>query len=385
MTQSGSEIRYASAEASDLRRAAASLYEDLQAERAAVVVLFIPPTLPRHDVAAALTERFGDIPVVGCSTAGEIGPSGVGEQGIVGFSLPASQFKVAIARIEGLAEFAFADGVPIVARLIEELEAGGGKASREQNFAMLLVDGLSTREEDIASALAAALQGIPLFGGSAGDGERFGATSILSDGQFASDAAIVMLVYTELPFWVFKSQHFASSDRKLVVTSADWASRTVFELDGLPAAAGYARAIGIAPDQLGPDVFAEHPVVVKVAGDSYVRSILRRNDDDSLTFYCAVEEGVVLSLANRDDIVNSVQETLADVRRHVGPPTLVVGCDCILRRQEVSGTPAVASLENLYRDHHVIGFGTYGEQFHGMHVNQTFTGVAIGETRRAAA
>ena len=26
----------------------------------------------------------------------------------------------------------------------------------------------------------------------------------------------------------------------------------------------------------------------------------------------------------------------------------------------------------------VIGFATYGEQFNAMHVNQTFTGVAIG-------
>jgi len=29
----------------------------------------------------------------------------------------------------------------------------------------------------------------------------------------------------------------------------------------------------------------------------------------------------------------------------------------------------------------VIGFNTYGEQFNGMHLNQTFTGVAIGGFR----
>ena len=28
-------------------------------------------------------------------------------------------------------------------------------------------------------------------------------------------------------------------------------------------------------------------------------------------------------------------------------------------------------------EHNVIGFSTYGEQFAGMHVNQTFTGVYI--------
>ena len=29
----------------------------------------------------------------------------------------------------------------------------------------------------------------------------------------------------------------------------------------------------------------------------------------------------------------------------------------------------------------VVGFNSYGEQFNGMHINQTFTGVAIGQPR----
>ena len=31
----------------------------------------------------------------------------------------------------------------------------------------------------------------------------------------------------------------------------------------------------------------------------------------------------------------------------------------------------------------VVGFNTYGEQFNGMHINQTMTGVAIGRKQRA--
>ena len=38
----------------------------------------------------------------------------------------------------------------------------------------------------------------------------------------------------------------------------------------------------------------------------------------------------------------------------------------------------MASVSKLLAQNHAIGFSTYGEQFHGMHVNQTFTGVAIG-------
>jgi len=32
----------------------------------------------------------------------------------------------------------------------------------------------------------------------------------------------------------------------------------------------------------------------------------------------------------------------------------------------------------LMAQYGVFGFSTYGEQFNGVHVNQTFTGVALG-------
>ena len=39
----------------------------------------------------------------------------------------------------------------------------------------------------------------------------------------------------------------------------------------------------------------------------------------------------------------------------------------------------VGSVEAVLRDYNVVGFSTYGEQYLGVHVNQTLTGVAIGE------
>ena len=34
-------------------------------------------------------------------------------------------------------------------------------------------------------------------------------------------------------------------------------------------------------------------------------------------------------------------------------------------------------MSKMLARHHVLGFNTYGEQFNMLHVNQTFTGVAI--------
>jgi hypothetical protein len=36
-------------------------------------------------------------------------------------------------------------------------------------------------------------------------------------------------------------------------------------------------------------------------------------------------------------------------------------------------------VEDILRDNNVVGFNSYGEQFGGIHINQTFTGIAIGD------
>ncbi|MDI9750570.1 hypothetical protein QM285_22475, partial [Stutzerimonas stutzeri] len=52
----------------------------------------------------------------------------------------------------------------------------------------------------------------------------------------------------------------------------------------------------------------------------------------------------------------------------------------ISSRRRKQSQPMVSSEQTsaFLRRQQVIGFNTYGEQFNGMHINQTFTGVAIG-------
>jgi hypothetical protein len=40
-----------------------------------------------------------------------------------------------------------------------------------------------------------------------------------------------------------------------------------------------------------------------------------------------------------------------------------------------------STVDEIYRQANSVGFCTYGEQFWGVHVNQTLTGLAIGEHR----
>ena len=95
-------------------------------------------------------------------------------------------------------------------------ELGSGKV-----FAVCLIDGLSYAEEAVTSAIHWQLDDIPLIGGSAGDDMQFKSTALIADGEVSSDAAIIILFATDIPFHVFKTDNFIPTDNKLVVTSSD--------------------------------------------------------------------------------------------------------------------------------------------------------------------
>ena len=240
------------------------------------------------------------------------------------------------------------------------------------------MDGLSLREEQVARALQNGLGKVRLFGGSAGDDLKFERTLVFSDGAFRANAAVLALCTTDLPFKVFRTQHFVRAEERLVVTDADPARRIVNEINGLPAATEYARLIGVQVGDLRPEVFAASPVVVLIDGTDYVRSIQKANEIGSLTFYSAIDTGIVLRVARGVDLIANLQTKFEEIRAEIGPPQLVIACDCILRNLEMTRNGLRENVEKILQRNQAIGFSTYGEQIDGVHVNQTLTGIAIG-------
>ncbi len=243
---------------------------------------------------------------------------------------------------------------------------------------MLLIDGLSVREEQVVSAIATTLGDTPLVGGSAGDDLNFRRTWILFDGRFVTNAAALLLIATRRRVSVFKTEHFLNTERKVVVTGANPRARIVTELNAEPAAFEYARIVGLAGEALSPRIFAAHPLMVRVGGLYHVRAIQKVNPDHSLTFFCAIDEGLVLTIAKSVDVVHDLEDLFARIKNEVGEPDLIIGCDCVLRNIEIEERQLKGVVSELFVRNGVIGFCTYGEQFGSMHVNQTFTGVAIG-------
>ncbi len=370
-------------QAPDAYQAVAELHRLIGGPDIAFAVLFCSPQYDIDAIAAAVRAHFGAMPVFGCTTAGEIGPFGYINGGLCGIGFPREDFVVAATLIEDLDNFALASTIERARAASSERDRLAATAfpdcpASSKGFALLLIDGLSVREEQVVSAVATTLGDTPLVGGSAGDDLNFRCTWILFEGRFVTNAAALLLIATRRRVSVFKTEHFLNTDRKVVVTGANPRARIVTELNAEPAAFEYARIVGLAGDALSPRVFAAHPLMVRVGGLYHVRSIQKVNPDNSLTFFCAIDEGLVLTIAKSVDVVHDLEELFARINAELGEPDLIIGCDCVLRNIEIEERQLKRVVSELFVRNGVIGFCTYGEQFGSMHVNQTFTGVAIG-------
>jgi hypothetical protein len=358
-------------ETKDESEAVSQIREQLDLNGLSAVLLFVSVDYNLDDLAAALREAF-PVPVFGCTTAGHIGPHGYHQRGLQATGIYGSSVTVRIEVIQPLEQCQ-----TIVSTLGQEIEAPP-LDSGTRRFGVLLVDGLSRMEERLTAALHHCFPDIPLIGGSAGDDLAFHSTFVFGDGRFLSDAAVLALFETDAPFAAFKFQHFVPTEALLVVTAADVETRTVKEFNGEPAALVYAEQLGLGIDELSPDVYSRFPVMMKLGSDHYVRSIQQCNDDLSLTFYCAIAEGIVLRLGKAVAPLEVAEKAFTDVRQLVPDPILIIGCDCILRRLEFEQSGLSQQVGELLAKNNVVGFSTYGEQFNALHMNQTFTGLAIG-------
>ena len=377
----GLSVRRGASTQTDTAEAAAEFLAAIEQPDTALVVFFAAPQHDLDALAAAMHARYPDTPVVGCSTAGEISPLGYLKGSLTGVSIASPDITVSTAGLEAVSNFEFAMGADMTLRAVSALESQGVTVEGDTCFAMLLVDGVCRMEEQIVSAVYRSLGNVQLFGGSAGDNVDFEETLIYHDGTFERDRAVLTLIHTTLPFEIFRTQHFVPSERKLVITEARPAERIATEINGYPAGREYARIMGIEVGELSPTVFANHPVMVKVGGEYFVRSVMQVMPDESMQFACAIDEGIVLTVAEGVDLVSNLQSLFEGLTERLGRLELVLGCDCLFRTIEMERKGIKEEVAAILQEHGVIGFSTYGEQINAMHVNQTFTGVAIGGAR----
>jgi len=332
-------------------------------------------------VAAELAARFPGAHVAGCTTAGEhlSGRHLNGALVLAGLSSPRSRWAVTVVDIANV-PFDAARAEETRDTLLRALGRSPEDLDPQKHACIVFMDGLSMKEEGVSSAMAEALIGVPLVGGSAGDDLKFVRTQVIADDRAYDGAAVFVLVESEEGLRLLKHQHFVTTQHRLAVTKVDLAKRKVIELDGRPAAESLARALGIPTDTLTTDAAFAHPLTFECDGELYMRSVQRIDADGSIAFYCAIEEGMVLGVGGHLDIAQALATQLEPP-----PPRarFLLACNCILRAIEADRSGTHDALGGLLGGigEHVLGFDTYGEQLNGLHINQTIVGLAIGVGR----
>jgi hypothetical protein len=334
-------------------------------------LVFFTDAYDQDQLCRAFTEHLRG-PVIGCTSAGQLAAQGFQVGGISALSLASPDLQAVPYLIHPLND---------VAQQVEQIAADVQqrlKQTTAQAFGLLLVDALAEKEEILTASLYRALGDVPIIGGSAGDMLHFKNTFVYHQGRLLQDGAVFTLCITSLPFTVFKHQHFQPTEKRLVITGAEPEHRLVREINGEAAVVAYARMIGVAVDELTSAIYSRYPLMLRIGTEFYVRSIASIEPDGSLKFYCAIDKGLVLTIGEGQSAIDALQGTFTAIREEIGEPVVILGCDCILRRLEMEKRGLAGEIGQLMAANHVFGFSTYGEQFNSLHVNQTFTGVALG-------
>jgi hypothetical protein len=342
------------------------LQEQLKGLEAKMVLYFASSLYAPESLSQKMQEAFPGATVFGCSTAGEIASGKMLKNSVVAMAFNRQAIKdVRVEVIEDLNKESRSS--------FDSFERYFNKSMADmdpkQHVGIILIDGLSGKEELIIDRIGD-LTNIDFIGGSAGDDLKFAATHVYANGKSYSNAAVLAILEPATEFTCLKTQSFKVLPQKLVVTMANEAKREVLEFNDMPAAAAYAKALGI-PVEDAAGRFMHNPVGLVIDGEPFVRSP-QQIKDGSMIFYCSVVEGMELSILESTDVLDDTMKALEEAKAKMGTVSGVVNFNCILRTLELEEKQATKEYGELFADTPTIGFSTYGEQYIG-HINQTAT------------
>ena len=359
------------------------------ADEAKLVMVFCSPS---HDLPAVLGEvraRVGDVPVIGCTTAGEIATGGPLAGGVVVAVLGGEGFAVetayAVESSRGLRQAGAA-----VARC---MPAGN---ELPHKVLLLLTDGLAGDQREIVRGAYGVLgAGVPLVGGCAGDDLRMKRTSQFHGDQVLTDAVVGAAIRSSGPLGIGVRHGWRRVGDPMLVTQS--AGNRVHTLDDRPALDAYLDHLGVPEpadgDQVGLTRLAlTHPLGLGRPGGGNEELVRFISGGDfakrSLECIAEVPQGAFVWImeGDADSVLDATDQAGGDSVAALDgrPPLGLIAFDCIARRGVLGDAGINAEIDRLSTlasGAPVAGFYTYGEiartqGLRGFH-NQTLVVLAV--------
>jgi hypothetical protein len=353
-----------------------------------LLTVFSSVTYDLRELLAGIAEVAGGVPLIGCSTAGEIATGGPGDASVVVMALGGDGFSVCTAAASGASDRLREAGAHVAACL-------DGVEERPHRVLMLLTDGLSgDQQEVVRGAHSVVGAGVPLVGGCAGDDLKMESTYQLHDGELLEDSVVAAAIASDGPLGIGVRHGWRRVGDAMLVTHS--CGNRVLALDDRPALDVYLDRLD-APEEarLDPAAFTRfaltHPLgLARRSGEDHVRFV-GEADFEQRSLVCIAEvpqggmawpmEGDVESVLSATDA--ACHDALAPLDG--GQPLGMLAFDCIARRGVLGDggiSTEVARVARGTEDAPMAGFYTYGEiaRTHGVtgFHNQTLVLLALG-------
>ncbi|MDR2094069.1 MAG: FIST C-terminal domain-containing protein, partial [Treponema sp.] len=131
------------------------------------------------------------------------------------------------------------------------------------------------------------------------------------------------------------------------------------------------------PEKFSPSLFAKNPVGIVMGDTVYARALDIVIPGPGLRFNCSIEEGTLVHLLKRGDIIANARKSLEDARQYLPNIQGAILFNCVLRYLELQELKKTAEFNQVFDGLNFTGFNTYGEEYFTHH-NQTLTAVFFG-------
>lgn len=359
----------------------------LRQEDAKLLVVFCSDSYDLESLLAAINERSGGAPLIGCSTAGQIGPSGPGDASVVVTALGGSGFSISTAVAPGVSERLREAGAEVAA-CIQAVD------SRPHQVLMMLSDALGgDQQEVIRGAYGVAGASIPLVGGCAGDDFKMQGTYQFYGDRVLQDAVVAAGVGSDSPLGIGVHHGWSKVGEPVLVTRSG--GNRVYTLDDRPALDVYLERHD-APEEAGSDEAAFNAFAItrplglsRRSAEEGVRMVAGANfEDRSLGLIAEVpQDGLAWFMeGDEESVLGATDEACAAAIGAIGdrPPLGLLAFDCAARRGVLGDEGISREVERVTRQADgapVAGFYSYGEiartsGVSGFH-NQTIVVLAV--------
>ena len=374
--------------AGDQERAGARAADDaLIHDDPKLLIVFCSQAYDLRQLLRQVRARAGDVPLIGCTTAGEIATAGPSDASVVVAALGGSGFAVRTAVASEMSGNLREAGARVARSLPD-------RADLPHQVVLLLSDGLAGDQQEVVRGAHGVLgAAVPLVGGCAGDDLKMSRTFQLYHDRVLSDSVVAAGIASNAPLGIGVRHGWRRVGEPMLVTSS--AANRVYTLDDRPALDAYLMRLGVSEpvglDQEGLARLAlTHPLGLSRRSGEDMARFIGGGDfaQRSLSCIAEVPQGALVWVmeGHAQSVLEATDAACGDSLAALGgrPPLGMIAFDCIARRavlgergiqSEISRVAAMASGAP------VAGFYTYGEiarvrGVRGFH-NQTLVVLAI--------